>query len=198
MYQPRSAVAIEPDRIRRAAAARPDGAAKAPGRVHPAHDRAAAAARASCSCTCSRRSAPGIGGGGGAAGESAFATVLVAGVVGLTIMFQGIQAVALPMVQEFGYTRRSRTGCWRRCRCGWWRSRRSRSARCRACWRRCIVFPIAAVVHARRSTSSVGALGGAADVIPLACVVCSSLGLTFGTTSIRGTSRCCSASSCCR
>ena len=47
----------------------------------------------------------GVGGGRGAAGESAFATVLVAGVVGLTIMFQGIQAVALPMVQEFGYTK---------------------------------------------------------------------------------------------
>ena len=47
----------------------------------------------------------GVGGGGGAAGESAFATILVAGVVGLSIMFQGIQAVALPMVQEFGYTK---------------------------------------------------------------------------------------------
>ncbi len=47
----------------------------------------------------------GVGGGGGAAGESAFATILVAGVVGLSIMFQGIQAVALPLVQEFGYTR---------------------------------------------------------------------------------------------
>src|SRR3989454_9019201 len=44
-------------------------------------------------------------GGGRAGGESAFATVLVAGVVGLSIMFQGIQAVALPMVQEFGYTK---------------------------------------------------------------------------------------------
>ena len=47
----------------------------------------------------------GVGGGRGAAGESEFATILVAGVVGLSIMFQGIQAVALPMVQEFGYTR---------------------------------------------------------------------------------------------
>ncbi len=47
----------------------------------------------------------GVGGGRGAAGESAFATILVAGVVGLSIMFQGIQAVALPMVQEFGYTK---------------------------------------------------------------------------------------------
>src|SRR5207245_8656806 len=47
----------------------------------------------------------GVGAGRGPAGESAFATVLVAGVVGLSIMFQGIQAVALPMVQEFGYTK---------------------------------------------------------------------------------------------
>jgi len=47
----------------------------------------------------------GIGGGGGTGGESAFATILVAGVVGLSIMFQGIQAVALPLATEFGYTK---------------------------------------------------------------------------------------------
>jgi len=47
----------------------------------------------------------GIGGGGGASGESSFATVLVAGVVALSIMFQGIQAVALPLANEFGYTK---------------------------------------------------------------------------------------------
>jgi ABC-2 type transport system permease protein len=47
----------------------------------------------------------GIGGAGGAAGESLFANVLVSGVVGLSIMFQGIQAVALPLATEFGYTK---------------------------------------------------------------------------------------------
>ena len=47
----------------------------------------------------------GIGGSGSPEAESEFATILVAGVVGLSIMFQGIQAVALPMVQEFGYTK---------------------------------------------------------------------------------------------
>ena len=31
--------------------------------------------------------------------------MLVPGVVGITIMFQGIQAVAMVMAQEFGYTR---------------------------------------------------------------------------------------------
>jgi ABC-2 type transport system permease protein len=47
----------------------------------------------------------GVGAGGGPAAQSAFATLLVAGVVGITILFQGIQSVALPMVQEFGYTK---------------------------------------------------------------------------------------------
>lgn len=42
---------------------------------------------------------------GGAAGRSEFSTVLVAGVVSLAILFQGIQGVALPLVQDFGYTR---------------------------------------------------------------------------------------------
>src|SRR5215831_11462996 len=46
----------------------------------------------------------GIGGHGSAA-QSAFATVLVPGVVGISVMFQGMQAVALTMSQEFGYTR---------------------------------------------------------------------------------------------
>jgi ABC-2 type transport system permease protein len=44
----------------------------------------------------------GVGGGGG---EAAFTATLIAGVVGLAIVFQGIQAVALPLVQEFGYSK---------------------------------------------------------------------------------------------
>ena len=47
----------------------------------------------------------GQGVGGGAAGEIEFTSTLVAGVVGLAIVFQGIQAVALPLVQEFGYSK---------------------------------------------------------------------------------------------
>ncbi|HET7270490.1 MAG TPA: ABC transporter permease, partial [Rubrobacter sp.] len=34
-----------------------------------------------------------------------FASILVAGVIAIACIFQGIQAVALPLVQEFGYTR---------------------------------------------------------------------------------------------
>jgi ABC-2 type transport system permease protein len=44
----------------------------------------------------------GVGGGQNAA---RFSTILIAGVVGLAILFQGIQAVALPLVQEFGVSK---------------------------------------------------------------------------------------------
>ncbi len=47
----------------------------------------------------------GQGVGAGAGGEAQFTSTLVAGVVGLAIVFQGIQAVALPLVQEFGYSK---------------------------------------------------------------------------------------------
>ena len=45
----------------------------------------------------------GIGGSGRAAED--FSTLLVGGVIGSAMIFQGIQAVALPLVQDFGYTR---------------------------------------------------------------------------------------------
>jgi ABC-2 type transport system permease protein len=45
----------------------------------------------------------GIGGSGRAAAD--FSTLLVPGVIATACIFQGIQAVALPLVQEFGYTR---------------------------------------------------------------------------------------------
>ncbi|HUR17530.1 MAG TPA: ABC transporter permease [Acidimicrobiales bacterium] len=49
---------------------------------------------------------PKIGQGvGGGRGEDAFSTLLVPGVIATACIFQGIQAVALPLVQEFGYTR---------------------------------------------------------------------------------------------
>ena len=74
----------------------------------------------------------GQGVGGQGAGATAFSSLLVPGVVAIACVFQGIQAVALPLVQEFGYTREiedrvhgATPGV------GEWRSRRSRPARCR-------------------------------------------------------------------
>src|SRR5579863_8708293 len=40
-------------------------------------------------------------GGRGHSQQSAFATILVPGVVGISIMFQGVQSIALAMSQEF-------------------------------------------------------------------------------------------------
>ena len=38
-------------------------------------------------------------------GRPTFSSILVPGVIAIACIFQGIQAVALPLVQEFGYTR---------------------------------------------------------------------------------------------
>src|ERR1700679_2382186 len=48
-------------------------------------------------------------GGGGPGASTAFATILVPGVVGISIMFQGVQAIALTRPQGFGFTRRLET-----------------------------------------------------------------------------------------
>jgi ABC-2 type transport system permease protein len=48
---------------------------------------------------------PQIGGGIEFDGGASFATVLVPGLVAVAVVFQGIQAVALPLVQEFSYTK---------------------------------------------------------------------------------------------
>ena len=47
----------------------------------------------------------GVGTSGNANAAEQFSTILVAGVVGLAIIFQGVQAVALPLVTEFGYSK---------------------------------------------------------------------------------------------
>ena len=47
----------------------------------------------------------GQGIGGTSQSEAQFATLLAPGMIAVAIIFQGIQAVALPLVNEFGYTR---------------------------------------------------------------------------------------------
>jgi ABC-2 type transport system permease protein len=49
---------------------------------------------------------PKIGQGiGGTQGQASFSSLLVPGVVAIACIFQGIQAVMIPLVQDFGYTR---------------------------------------------------------------------------------------------
>ena len=124
----------------------------------------------------------GIGGGGGKASESAFATVLVPGVVGITIMFQGIQAVALQLSTEFGYTREIEDRV--QAPCPIWLVAISKviSGAAQGLLAAVIVFPIAAVVHASgvHAHLSVHWLV-VITLIPLACVTMTSLGLLLGT-----------------
>ena len=124
----------------------------------------------------------GVGGGGGAAGESAFATILVAGVVGLSIMFQGIQAVALPMVQEFGYTREIEDRVLAPMPVSLVALEKVTFGALQGLLAAMLVFPIASVVHASDIHIHLQVHWLVLlTLTPLACVICSALGLTFGT-----------------
>ena len=124
----------------------------------------------------------GVGGAGGTRSESAFATVLVPGVVGISIMFQGIQAVALQLSSEFGYTREIEDRVQAPCPIWLVALAKVSSGAVQGMISALLVFPIAAVVHAR---------GVHADLsyhwwilltmLPLACVAMTSLGLLLGT-----------------
>ncbi len=124
----------------------------------------------------------GIGGGGRSASESSFATVLVPGVVGISIMFQGIQAVAMVMAQEFGYTREIEDRVQAPCPIWLVALAKVLSGAVQGLLAALIVFPIAAVVHAPgvHAHLSVHWLI-VITLIPLACITMSSLGLLLGT-----------------
>src|SRR4051794_7637679 len=91
----------------------------------------------------------GVGSGGGRAGESAFATVLVPGVVGISIMFQGIQAVAMTLSQEFGYTREIEDRVQAPCPVWLVAAAKVAAGAAQGVLAAVIVFPIASVVHAK-------------------------------------------------
>jgi ABC-2 type transport system permease protein len=124
----------------------------------------------------------GIGGGAGKAAESHFASVLIPGVVGISIMFQGIQAVALQLATEFGYTREIEDRV--QAPCPIWLVALSKvlSGAAQGLLAAVIVFPIAAVVHAPGVNAHLTVHWWVVlTLIPLACVTMTSLGLLLGT-----------------
>ena len=124
----------------------------------------------------------GVGGGGGRAAESNFATVLVAGVVGISIMFQGIQAVAMVMAQEFGYTREIEDRVQAPCPIWLVAVAKVLSGATQGLIAALIVFPIAAVIHAKGVEAHLSVHWAVVlTLIPLACVTMTSLGLLLGT-----------------
>ena len=120
----------------------------------------------------------GIGGRG--ATPAAFATLLIAGVVGISILFQGIQSVALPMVQEFGYTKEIEDRVMAPLPVSLVALAKVASGAIQGLIAAAIVFPIAAVVPATPVHLHIDWLV-LVTLAPLACITSAALGLTFGT-----------------
>jgi ABC-2 type transport system permease protein len=121
-------------------------------------------------------------GGAGKAAESAFATVLVPGVIGITIMFQGIQAVAMVLAQEFGYTREIEDRVQAPCPIWLVAVAKVLSGATQGLIAALIVFPMAAVIHAHGVEAHLSVHWAVViTLIPLACITMTSLGLLLGT-----------------
>ena len=118
--------------------------------------------------------------GGAGPGAAAFSTMLVAGVLGSVILFQGIQAVALPLVQEFGYTKEIEDRVLAPLPVQLVAIEKIVSGALQCLVAAAIVFPIAYLVPATPVHISYD-WPVLLTFIPLACVAASSLGLMFGT-----------------
>jgi ABC-2 type transport system permease protein len=121
-------------------------------------------------------------GGSSAGGLSSFATVLVAGVVALSIMFQGIQAVALPLANEFGYTKEIEDRVLAPLPVSLVAIGKVVAGAIQGLVAAAIVFPIAAVVHAKDVQPNLSVHWVLLlTLIPLTCIMTSGLGLVLGT-----------------
>jgi ABC-2 type transport system permease protein len=128
-----------------------------------------------------------VGGGGGqgagaSASASAFATVLVPGVVGISIMFQGVQAVALQMSQEFGFTREIEDRVQAPCPIWLVAMAKVLSGAMQGVLSAAIVLPIASVVHAAGVEAQINLHWWIIlTLVPISCVTMAALGLVLGT-----------------
>jgi ABC-2 type transport system permease protein len=103
-------------------------------------------------------------------------------VVGLSILFQGIQSVALPMVQEFGYTKEIEDRVLAPLPVSLVAVGKVVAGALQGLIAACVVFPIAAFVHAAGVVPHLTIHWPILlTMIPLACITTASLGLTFGT-----------------
>jgi ABC-2 type transport system permease protein len=121
-------------------------------------------------------------GGNSAGAESAFATVLVAGVVGISIMFQGVQSVALQMATEFGFTREIEDRVQAPCPIWLVAFEKVLSGAIQGVISAAIVLPIASFVHASGVEAHLTLHWLIIlTMVPLACIAMASLGLILGT-----------------
>jgi ABC-2 type transport system permease protein len=124
----------------------------------------------------------GVGAGHGTAAESDFATILVPGVVGISIMFQGVQSIALAMAQEFGFTREIEDRVQAPCPIWLVAMAKVLSGAVQGIISAIIVLPIASVVHAAGVTANISLHWWIIlTLVPLACIAMAGLGLLLGT-----------------
>ncbi|MCB0974536.1 MAG: ABC transporter permease [Actinobacteria bacterium] len=122
----------------------------------------------------------GQGIGGGSDAEGMFSTILVAGVLGTTIMFQGIQSTALPLVQDFAITREIEDRVLAPLRIDVVAIEKILSGSLQCLLAALLVFPIATIVPATPVHLAIK-WPILLTMVPLACISASALGLTFGT-----------------
>ena len=125
---------------------------------------------------------PKIGQAVGGNSASGFATVLVPGVVGISVMFQGVQSVALSLSQEFGFTREIEDRVQAPCPIWLVAAAKVASGATQGIISAIIVLPIASVVHATGVRAHLDLHWAIVlTLVPLACLAMSTLGLLLGT-----------------
>ncbi|HZU79978.1 MAG TPA: ABC transporter permease [Acidimicrobiales bacterium] len=121
-------------------------------------------------------------GGRGTVAQSAFATILVPGVVGISVMFQGVQSIALNMAQEFGFTREIEDRVQAPCPIWLVAAAKVLSGAAQGVLSAVIVLPMAAVVHAAGVHAHLSLHWALIlTFVPLACIAMAGLGLVLGT-----------------
>lgn len=124
---------------------------------------------------------PKIGQGvGGSAGEATFSSLLVPGVVAIACIFQGIQAVALPLVQEFGISREIEDRVMAPLPVWGVAAEKLSAGAIQGLIAALIVFPLAAIIPVTKVHLEVQWIK-LLTLLPLAAIVGSSLGLVIGT-----------------
>ena len=122
----------------------------------------------------------GQGVGGSAAGEAAFSTLLMAGVIATSMVFQGVQAVALPLVQEIGFTREIEDRVMAPLAIWAIALEKIVSGALQGLLAGLVVFPLAAFIPATPVHLSFH-WGYLLTVTPIAAVLGAAMGLTMGT-----------------
>jgi ABC-2 type transport system permease protein len=117
---------------------------------------------------------------GGARNAAGFSTLLVGGVIASTMIFQGVQAVALPLVQDFGYTREIEDRVLAPMPVWAVAVEKVASGAIQAVIAALVVFPLAALIPATPVHLRVHWFY-LVTLLPLAAAMSAALGLTIGT-----------------